>query len=124
MRENRVRLCFVLGVSNKVREWLVKEFRLLADHVRVLARKFEEEVKKFPGAMQRVRETRGRKRQRGAGLRIKERRLREAAAAQSQNSQALLEQMHAPWGQAKQQLLKAPLSKMPPSTLPPFGVWK
>ena len=47
VRENGVRVCSFLGVSDKVREWLVTEFRVPADQVRVLRGKIEEEVKKF-----------------------------------------------------------------------------
>ena len=63
VRENGVWVSSFLGVSDKGREWVVKEFRLFADQVRVLRGKFEEEVKKFQGAEQRVRETCGGKRQ-------------------------------------------------------------
>ena len=45
--KNGVRVCSFLGLRDKVREWMVKEFRVLADHVRVLRGKFEEEVAKF-----------------------------------------------------------------------------
>ena len=79
----------------------------------------------FKGAQQRVQETCGGKRQGGAGLREKERRLREGATTHGTRAQGLLEQMRAPWREAKKrQLLKAPLPKMPPSTLPPFGKWE
>ena len=57
VRDNGVRVCSLLGVSDKVREWVVKEFRLPPDHVRVLSGKFEEEAKKFQAAEHRLWET-------------------------------------------------------------------
>ena len=69
-----------------------------------------------------VQETCRRKRHGGASLREKERRLREASTAHSKRAQGLLEQLCAPWGEAKKrQLLKVPLPKMPP---PPLGKWE
>ena len=57
-----------------------------------------------------------------SGLREKERKLREAASAHSKRSQGLLQQMRAPWGEAKKRyLVKAPLFKMRPFPLPPLG---
>ena len=96
VRQNGVRVCSFLALSDKVREWVVKEFRLPADQVRVLRGKFEEEVKKFQGAEQRVRETCGVKRQGGASLMEKERMLRDAATAHNKRAQGLLEQRRAP----------------------------
>ena len=86
VREKAVGVCSFLGMSDKVREWVVKEFRVPADRVRLLSGKFEEEVKKFQGAQQRVREACGGKRQGGAGLREKERRLWDVATAHSKKA--------------------------------------
>ena len=60
----------------------------------------------------------------GAGLKEKERKLRDTATAHSKKAEGLLVQMRAPWGEGrKRHLLKFPLPKMPASTLPPFGKW-
>ena len=122
---NGVRVCSFLGVSDTVRECVVKHFRLLADQVRVPRGKFEEEVTQFKGARQWVRETCGGKRQGDAGIREKERRLRDAATPHGERANGLLEHMHTPWTEAKRrQLLKAPLPEMPPSTLPTIWTWE
>ena len=84
VRENGVRVCSFSAVSDKVPEWVVKEFRMPAHQVRVLRGKFEEEVKK--GAEHRVREACGGKRQGDAGLRKKEGRLRDDATADSKKA--------------------------------------
>ena len=48
-----------------------------------------------------------------------------AATAQQERAEHLLGQMPGPWEEAKKRrLLKAPLAKMPPCTLPPFGKWE
>ena len=54
------------------------------DQVRLLCRKFEEEAQKLPGAEERLREACRGKRQGGAGLKAKERRLRGAATAHNE----------------------------------------
>ena len=70
-------------------------------------------------------ETCGGKRQGGAGLKEKKRRVREAATAHTKRAEGLQEQMCTPWGEAKKRhLLTEPLPKIPPSTLPPFGEWE
>ena len=79
----------ILGVSDKVPDWVVKEFRLSAYQARVLSGNFEEDVKRFQGVEQRVQETCGGKRQGGAGFREKERTIREAATAHSKKAQGV-----------------------------------
>ena len=60
----------------------------------------------------------------GAGLKEKERKLRDTATAHGKKAKGLLVQMRASWGEAKKShLLKSPLPVMPASTLPPFGKW-
>ena len=79
----------------------------------------------FKKAEQDVREGVGGKRQGGQGVKTKEGKLRAAATAHQKRAEELLGQMQGPWEEAKKsRLLKAPLPKMPPSTLPPFGIWE
>ena len=67
----------------------------------------------------------GGKRQGGKGVKSREGKLRAAATAQQGRAEDLLGQMRGAWEEAKKRrLLKPPLPKMPPSTLPPFGKWE
>ena len=125
IREIGLGVCSLLGMTPRVRSWVVGQFRQPAEQVRALRGKFEEEVGKFKAAEVKVRETCGGKRKGGAGLMEKECRLRLTAIAHSKKAEGLLVQMRAPWGESKKRhLLKSPLpKKMPASTLPPFGRW-
>ena len=49
VRSRSVGVCRFWGVSDKVRESVVKEFRVPVDEVRLPRGKFEEEFKKFRG---------------------------------------------------------------------------
>ena len=124
IRENGVGVCSFLGETPKVRDWVVTQFRKPAEEVRALRARFEDELRKFKAAEVKVRESCGGKRQGEAGLKEKERKLRDAATAHNKKAEGLLAQMRAPWGEArKRHFLKSPLPKMPASTLPPFGKW-
>ena len=58
-------------------------------------------------------------------MKSREGKLRAAATAQQGRAEDLPGQMRGAWERAKKRrLLKAPLPKMPPSTLPPFGKWE
>ena len=81
-------------------------------------------MRKFKAAEVKVRESCGGKRQGGAGLKEKERKLRDTATAHSKKAEGVVGANACPMGEArKRHLLKSPLPKMPASTLPPFGKW-
>ena len=63
----------------------------------------------------------GGRNQGGQGVKTREGKLRAAPTAHQERAIHLL----GPWEEAKKhRLLKAPLPKLPPSTLPPFGKWE
>ena len=117
--------CGELGVPDQLRKLVLKEYRSPADRYSELRGQFEQACQSFKKAEQAVREGVGGKRQGGQGVKSREGKLRAAATAQQGRAEDLLGQMRGAWEEAKKRrLLKAPLPKMPPSTLPPFGKWE
>ena len=107
-----------------MRNWVVTQFRKPAEEVRVLRATFEDEPRKLKPAKVKVRESCGGKREGGAGLKEKKRKLRDTATAHSKKTEGLMAHMRAPWGEGKKpHLLKSPQPKTHASTLPPFGKW-
>ena len=123
--DRSVAVCGELGVPDQLRKILLKEYQLPAKRYSQLKGHFEQACQSFEKAEQAVREGVGGKRQEGKGVKTGEGKLRVAATAQQERAKHLLGQMRGPWEEAKKRrLLKAPLPKMPPSTLPPFGKWE
>ena len=109
----------------QLRKIILKEYRLPADRYSELTGQLEQALKLFKKAEQDVREGVGGRRQGGQGVKTTEGKLRAAATAHQERAHHLLGQMRGAWEQAKtRRLLKAPLPKMPPSTLPPLGKWE
>ena len=123
--DRSVAVCGELGVPDQLRKLVLKEYRSPADRYSKLRGQFEQACQSFKKAEQAVREGVGGKRQGGQGVKSREGKLRAAATAQQGRAEDLLGQMRGAWEEAKKRrLLKAPLPKMPPSTLPPFGKWE
>ena len=122
--DRSVGVCGELGVLAQLRKIVLKEYRLPADRSSELKGQSEQALKLFKEAEQDVREGVGGRRQAGQGVKTREGKLPAAAIAHQERGEHLLGQMRGPWDEAKKRrLLKAPLPKMPPSTLPPFGKW-
>ena len=123
--DRSVAVCGELGVPDQLRKLVLKEYRSPADRYSKLRGQFEQACQSFKKAERAVREGVGGKRQGGQGVKSREGKLRAAAIAQQGRAEDLLGQMRGAWEEAKKRrLLKAPLPKMPPSTLPPFGKWE
>ena len=123
--DRSVAVCGELGVPAQLRKIVLKEYRLPADRYSPLNRQFEQACKPFKKAEHVVREGPGGKRLWGQGVKTREGKLRAAATARQERAEHLLGQMQGPWEEAKKRrLVKAPLPKMPPSTMPPFGKWE
>ena len=82
IRENGVGVCSFFGVTPQVRNWVVTQFTKPAEELRVLRARFEDELRKFKAAEVKVRESCGGNRQRGFGLKEKERKLRDCHCPQ------------------------------------------
>ena len=108
IRENGVGVYSFFGVTPKVRNWVVTQFRKPAEEVRVLRARFEDELRKFKAAEVKVRESCGGKRQGGFGLKEKERKLRDAATAHSKKAEGLLLSCVPHGGKAKSAISSSP----------------
>ena len=116
-------MCGELGVLAQLRNIILKEYRLLADRYSGLKGQFEQALKLFKKAEQDVREGVGGGGGRGGqGLKTRKGKLRATATAHQERAEHRFGQMRGPGEEAKKRrLLKAPLPKLPPSTLLPFG---
>ena len=123
--DRSVAVCGELWVPDQLRKLVLKQYRSPADRYSKLRGQFEQACQSFKKAEQAVREGVGGKRQGGQGVKSREGKMRAAATAQQGRAEDMLGQMRGAWEEAKKRrLLKAPLPKMPPSTLPPFGKWE